>query len=284
MTTWYFCKSGRLRISLATVAATSAHLFGAGVFSSTSSMLPDMSTRKMTRLPVRVMPAKRLSTAARRLGFLLPDVLFLAQGLQPLVGQGQVLAALDHELFQGGGLLIAGAQALLVRPQPRDFLVAGFQVAFQPGPEAAQSLDRLAGVVHGPELLAQLGLLARQLVAGRLQVGAQARQQVGLGLQCLGPLARLVQLPAQLGRLAGQGLDPLVAGLDVIGQGGEAFPGVRELTIQLLPGKDQGSPVFFQLVGAGQLVEVLVLASSRSSCVRVSKLVVSASLAAAVSS
>ena len=64
-TTWNFSSSGRLRIRRATVRPTSGHLSGAGVLSSTMSMLPDISTRKTTRRPVSSMPAKRLSAAAR---------------------------------------------------------------------------------------------------------------------------------------------------------------------------------------------------------------------------
>src|SRR6266853_770785 len=52
-----------LRITLATVSQTTGHLCGAGVFKSILSMLPDMSTRNTTDLPVMAMPAKRVSVS-----------------------------------------------------------------------------------------------------------------------------------------------------------------------------------------------------------------------------
>ena len=48
-------------MTLISVSRTVGHFVGSNVFSSVRSMLPDMSTRKTTFLPVRAMPAKRCS-------------------------------------------------------------------------------------------------------------------------------------------------------------------------------------------------------------------------------
>ncbi|MFO0845764.1 MAG: hypothetical protein U0797_25825 [Gemmataceae bacterium] len=53
----------------ATVWRTSSHFWGAAVFSSSCSMLPDVSTRNTTRSPVSSMPAKRDSAAVIRTCF-----------------------------------------------------------------------------------------------------------------------------------------------------------------------------------------------------------------------